>query len=594
MNDPRSHIRPLTSLRFFAALLVFIHHLPLSYGPKLIAGPIGAVGVSFFFVLSGFILTYVYSDRINNWKSIREFWFARFARIWPLHVLTLLICVFGVVGLANSFRNETAPLSFALNFFLLQVWVPDNSWSMGFNHVSWSIATEAFFYLVFPLFILMSPRKFWFGFAMIGIVMLIGIGFSQAALSLWIQPSKHNSIVPMVFAFFHVNPIARLAEFLAGMATGKIFLKLNTPDAAGKKTTRVQDTKIELCTLAAAAIYMVALFQIYFWTRASGNLALVAQCIGYTGGSFIFPLVIYTFATKQGLISKLLSTRLLVYLGEVSFAFYMIHQLVLRLIPNIISGFAEQGFAVCAVSTFILSLGLAALLHGLVEIPTRNFLVKLYRKDWRHASRTTIASCLEFLAGGRGQFAVVALVVGSLMIFHSLDSRFNQQFSSDRILPVVLDSDLRYLPLRFGEDAILHGATIENQADGGLKVKLVWEKQRTATRHRFIHVVDSKDKIICNPVVKSQQKNFVSLPAKRKFIEEIVLTPEQLAGGAKIGIGLYNHDLGTAQVLGGGQLSMNGCRLDLGNLVDSEPDQPTNTNISTPVRHASSDATTLR
>jgi len=91
MNSPHlNKLDALTGLRAIAALAVFAHHFMGIMDCRVISGPIGGIAVSFFFVLSGFILVYVYKDRLRK-ASISKFYFTRFARIWPLHAVCLLL-----------------------------------------------------------------------------------------------------------------------------------------------------------------------------------------------------------------------------------------------------------------------------------------------------------------------------------------------------------------------------------------------------------------------------------------------------------------------------------------------------------------------
>src|SRR5207247_2593909 len=115
-----------------------------------------AQGVSFFFVLSGFILTYVYGDlRRDGW---RRYFAARIGRIWPAH-----LALFAYVVVALPLEQRTPPGSNHLpnalaNVFLVQAWMPDFRFIGAFNNVSWSLSVEVFFYLLFPLLILFRDR----------------------------------------------------------------------------------------------------------------------------------------------------------------------------------------------------------------------------------------------------------------------------------------------------------------------------------------------------------------------------------------------------------------------------------------------------
>lgn len=114
-------IKPLTSLRFIFAFMVFASHL--SFLQKTESNALswifdsvfceGYIGVSFFFILSGFILAYNYQDGIlKNKKSKKAFYQARFARIFPLHILTLVISLPLTYGL--FLQNKSLWLSQAI------------------------------------------------------------------------------------------------------------------------------------------------------------------------------------------------------------------------------------------------------------------------------------------------------------------------------------------------------------------------------------------------------------------------------------------------------------------------------------------------
>ena len=90
MASATNKLDALTGLRALAALAVFAQHFMRIMEIKVNLGPIGGIAVSFFFVLSGFILVYVYKGRLTS-STTPKFYFTRFARIWPLHIACLLL-----------------------------------------------------------------------------------------------------------------------------------------------------------------------------------------------------------------------------------------------------------------------------------------------------------------------------------------------------------------------------------------------------------------------------------------------------------------------------------------------------------------------
>src|SRR3954465_3656973 len=139
-----SRLDALTGLRFWFAFLVVVHHsLQHWFGNRVYpVADFGYIGVDFFFVLSGFVLTWSWRPEV----SARRFWWNRVARIWPLHLTTLVLAV---VFVADQI-NHPGVLGTVANLLLLQAWVPSDKVYFGYNAVAWSLSCEVFFYLAFP------------------------------------------------------------------------------------------------------------------------------------------------------------------------------------------------------------------------------------------------------------------------------------------------------------------------------------------------------------------------------------------------------------------------------------------------------------
>lgn len=162
-------IKPLTSLRFIFALMVFAFHLT---SVQTISKPLslvycnilyeGYIGVSFFFILSGFILAYNYQNLLITKKiSKYAFWKARIARIYPMHIFTFILAIPLIIYADKEFfNNGVFYIEHAIpNIFLIQNFIPDYSFNHAFNAPSWAISNEMFFYLMFPLIIFIIGIK---------------------------------------------------------------------------------------------------------------------------------------------------------------------------------------------------------------------------------------------------------------------------------------------------------------------------------------------------------------------------------------------------------------------------------------------------
>ena len=147
-------INTLTSLRFIFAMMVFgahcyviDNHFDIHFFKE------GFVGVSFFFMLSGFIIAYNYQKKFSENKiTKRTFWVARIARIYPLHWLTLLIAVaLGNYVIASGTIDWCK--HFLASLTLTNAYIPKDNYFFSFNSPSWSLCCEQLFYICFPFLI---------------------------------------------------------------------------------------------------------------------------------------------------------------------------------------------------------------------------------------------------------------------------------------------------------------------------------------------------------------------------------------------------------------------------------------------------------
>lgn len=200
----------LNSLRFFAAIAIVIFHFgrwsfPFNDGLLNNYSLSFNLAVSFFFVLSGFIMATVYNDlKTFSLKKALFFYLKRFARIAPLYLLALIITTFLV---NQKFFLE----DFFLNLFFLQSWIPEHALSLNFT--GWSLSVEMFFYLLFPFvfpFIANKNNIFKFTF----------IFWLLSNLAVLILFSFDYNI-----SFIKYYPLLHLNEFLIGMYAGIIYLK---------------------------------------------------------------------------------------------------------------------------------------------------------------------------------------------------------------------------------------------------------------------------------------------------------------------------------------------------------------------------------
>lgn len=300
-------LNSLTSLRFFFAFAVFLSHLTFVQTDlkwynwlKNVVFFEGYVGVGFFFILSGFVLALNYKHKIidNPHFSYKNFYIARMARIYPLHVLTFMAMI-PLVIIQGIFGWDKA----LLNISLLQSYIPVKDYNFSINNVSWSISTEFFFYLMFPLYVVWLHKYKGLKYALFIIAIPLLIYFEP-----YVTGNKD-----LEKGIYYVNPIVRSLDFIIGILLCDVYNKL--------KNTKISFTKGTIIELSALAIFIV------FFTYYNEVVRTFRYNIYYW-----IPMILITlsFALQRGFISRLLQNKTLVYLGEVSFGFYMIHMIVIK------------------------------------------------------------------------------------------------------------------------------------------------------------------------------------------------------------------------------------------------------------------------
>lgn len=295
----------LTSLRFFVILLIYFHHL--SY-----KGGLGPAAVTFFFVLSGFIIAYSSEGRFLNLDSseLKDFYIKRLSKLYPLHILTFFISI-PIIYMTNF---KTNLLSTLLNIFLLQSFFPIGEQAFSFNALSWFLSDIMFFYFLTP-FLLFGLHKIRARENLSLLLTLLALIFvCEASFAYMVR--NHMEWYSTGWWFIYISPWARILDYSAGLITGLMFIsvKINSQTTAA----RVLFSLLEGMVLAvfASAIYFSQL--IHFDSFKFGAY--------YVPFSII---LIFIFSFQKGWISWLLSRSSFTYLGSLSFTFYMLHQVII-------------------------------------------------------------------------------------------------------------------------------------------------------------------------------------------------------------------------------------------------------------------------
>ncbi|HCN44767.1 MAG TPA: hypothetical protein DIT18_03130 [Pseudomonas sp.] len=349
----------LTSLRCFAAWSIVFYHLqgvvlPMPSMPQF------ALGVSFFFVLSGFILAVVYNGM--TWADLPRFYLHRIARIWPVHLfmMAVVMFLFDPFGLLSEFWRPVI----LLNAVLLHAWIPQSGHVFSMNPVSWSISTELAFYLVFPLLVMFRPV--WKSVSIVALLVgLLLLGIDRLGGPIVSSPPWVNSVE----VFILQNPAIRLLEFAVGVLAGDLFVRRGALSRRG-------GTVLEMLVLATLAVFVLSNGSVSAWLGASLS-PVIGLWYGQSGGLLVFAALIYVFALQRGALSAALKCRPLVFLGEISFCTYMVHYPIILYGRK--SAWMDQApWQVVALFVVLATLVASWLVWYSVERPGRKWIAGLY------------------------------------------------------------------------------------------------------------------------------------------------------------------------------------------------------------------------
>ena len=329
MSQQTVRLDSLTGIRAVAIALVFWHHAAPIYDMP----SAGMVGVSLFYLLSGFVMAW--TDRPGD--TTFAFYRRRFARIIPTYVVVVVAVLLWLISRGQFEITDLWALT------LLQSWIPDPAVYFAGSAVFWSLSVEVFFYVVFPAVRLatrrLSQRGLW--------VLAAGCVMVSAMISVagWVAPFG-----PQTQWLVTVFPPSRLPEFVLGAAIGTLVAR----------GWRAPIPVLPAVALSAFAV-IVAMYSPYALSRYAINLVPFAVLIVALANADLRPVT--TFA----------NLRPVVKVGIWSYAFYLVHAVILEQFMEW-SRTYDVGRSTAVASSFLASIAVAWALHVLVERPSERVL----------------------------------------------------------------------------------------------------------------------------------------------------------------------------------------------------------------------------
>jgi peptidoglycan/LPS O-acetylase OafA/YrhL len=405
----------LTGLRFLAAFSVLIAHAfaVLMQGHDARAGVVywltqaSGFGMTLFFVLSGFVIHYNYAALVTGGgaRGIAAYLWARFARLYPLLLLTLLGYVLISrkhyefwTGHPEEFRSVLQ----ALPYFLLSIqsWLykPIGDTTLiyaigGSTSLTWSISTEWFFYFVFPLaaWLILRSRapRLTFGLVLawcaLWIVLTTSLYDRASDINAWAvahygpvaeMREPHDDFAAQdsyVRWLLYFSPYLRMGEFVLGSLIAQLYVQLR-----GFKPGGLANALGTVGFLAAAASMVVISYYAYspdvgpnFLRKMYMNFALAPSAA----------LLIFCAARYRNVFATWLTSRPMLVLGDASYSIYLVHYLVLMVATKLI-GMEPHGVVFSSVAialSTIATLAISILLYTYYESPARRWLRRMWR-----------------------------------------------------------------------------------------------------------------------------------------------------------------------------------------------------------------------
>ncbi|EJM99235.1 acyltransferase [Phyllobacterium sp. YR531] len=300
----QKNLPSLTGLRFLAAMMVLIHHTSQFAIIPAIRGwyGFGTTGVTFFFVLSGFVLTW----SATPGQSVVTFYMYRIFRIWPVMLVTLVAALpifYSMKGLGINWQ------AVFLSVFALQSWSTDSTVYFGGNPVAWSLSDEAFFYLIHPLLFLLITR--------LNIRNIVLVGLAVFAAQFLVAQNAQSIFGESRSWGLYVFPPYRALEFLLGVL-------------AATALKRPEFQSIRLPNLYIGMLLAACWFAVYYSLRPM----LPAEFGKYIlNSSYAVLPAIYTLIIMSAASSDIrgkqtiFTSRVMEKLGHWSFSLYMTHSI---------------------------------------------------------------------------------------------------------------------------------------------------------------------------------------------------------------------------------------------------------------------------
>ena len=341
-------INQITFSRFLAAISIVIYHYGLQIAPfnnKTINYLFSQanIGVSFFFILSGFVMVVAYSNKLKI--EVINYFKNRIARIYPVYILAIILLIVYVI-ISSKHLNIN---DITINLLFIQTWIPGKA--LTFNYPAWSLSVEIFFYVIFPFLFNYFYSKYTFKQLLIPFIFIWLM--SQLLLHMGIHSGFYKGFPSKSHDLIYYFPLMHFNQFLMGNLAG-IYYVTYLKNKQSKNTL----------PLLLLSIILIIFLKFNYWFILHNGFLII----------FFIPLILL-ISINNGIISNVLKNRFFVFLGEISYGIYILQVPVFLSIEYYYKKFQLGNNFSRFYFSLVVLLFLATISYYLIENPLRKKII---------------------------------------------------------------------------------------------------------------------------------------------------------------------------------------------------------------------------
>lgn len=338
-NLKTRNIKNFQGLRGVAIILVVISHYSVS-GNQII-GYMGALGVSIFFMMSGYLLiyhNYNKSEKLQIIKYVKR----KLIKFYPLHLLTLVLCIPLEMRSYFAQKNTNILIAFPCNLFLIQSWIPERDVYFSFNEVSWYLSTNMFLVLLSPFVVWLfkryiKERSIWKNIFLMSSFVLFEYGWN-----LFVTAYGFDKAHWLVY----ICPLVRVADLLLG-GVCCIISKYMEEKITQRNIKDIVSIAMIVCSCFSVIVIFILKIGLYkgFFLVAIWSIEIIVLLVGISisDGDTIIERVLF-------------NNKVILWIGDLSFQIFLFHQFINTYVQTIFSKFCSINILLIRIIALVITL----------------------------------------------------------------------------------------------------------------------------------------------------------------------------------------------------------------------------------------------